>query len=257
LIRIIAETSNYLEKLKSTFQSRIIECVLSKTTVLKKGSSVFGSYINVIHVYGDFYLLSKLKLNCFENDVALAVPVNLYYALIRYLAKLGIEFEYTGLDKKDVEEWVQNKFNCSSKLASKIYKSFKGNVYKINRSEDVLYDILAGRKPAKMLVDNPPGSYREVVLYLCGDPDTVKETFITTLYKYRQSGRHIIKFIRDVLKIYMEIYYSEGEYNSSRIPAQILEMCYRISEISSIENVTKLYYSLRGCICDDLLIGVI
>lgn len=252
MILVTTEQSPSLAELRKLPESRRAEQVLSPASFLINKGSVYGKITNVIWVYGDFGSVRKLNMKKYTGDLIFVCDYLVLGAFSRYLKTSGFEIIEERLTRENILTAVMKRYSCQKVTAEFICDYFKYSLRTIVKNDDAIFDFMTMQKPLTVSRDWVSATYAEALYFLAGDDKVSRECFLEIIEKYKFSGRHIIKFIRKHLKLFIDLYFDDftGEL---KIDSQEYRIVARLSDSLNIERAVKLYKGLDGCTCIDLL----
>lgn len=256
MILVITETSKVYKRIIEMPPSALTHLSLTQKTVLNPNKGLYGETINIVYVYGELRNLLHLKLGDYKGKVVIVAPINLIFAVSRFLSINQIQHSLEQPTSEELIELVKTKFTASETQAKFICNHFKNNYKYIMLNNVAITQYIKDNitLPERYIMKST--SYVDVLMYLCGDPNVSQNIYIQTLYKYRYAGKHIIKFIRRILNLYIELYFGETTDKLYSGSQEIL-LVEHMAEFLPIERAYQLYLNLENATCEDLLKVVI
>ena len=250
MLVVTTEYSEAYLELNKLPTSRIIRQVMSSTSKLVNKPSLFGKSINVLFVYGNFSSIFRTGINSWEGHVFCVCQPRYLYAFSFFLQDAGIEFRFVPPTKEENIRYLMGKYFIDIQKAEFLLKFFEGRMVDLERNEDSIPEILAGKIKVENFLDISRLNYNTVLLYLCGDPSVSKDNYILTVTKYRYSGKHIIDYLCDQLENF--IFILMGESSSKKIDIKLMQ---KMAETLTLEVALLLQSKLKPLSCVDLLKG--
>ena len=242
---IVTEKDPSLDELDKLPPSLVKKVYLTEgqTPVLDYRPTIFGSPIYVVYLGNNLRAVETFVSSVTTNrdSLILVSPLSrwgLYNVKLKNIPDLIVSNQLDSLDSKVI--LVKEMTGLSKKESKNALVILRFNFSLVQHHLDLLQWCAKTKSSVEQALSTVEMfSYSDILFYLCGSPYHTRDKYIRTLAKYRNAKKGVLKYLKDSLDDYIDVYLYGKE-----APKDSAYLISKLSRFLYLDDALRLRHTL-------------